>query len=116
MILKVNLPNIITIGLMGGLDWALLVGSPLRPLAHSAPPSPPLLLTVRVDATCGGHVMTSLPAVGLIDVFSATIPDFPFRPQLHVNYAETVLPMRDGLPKLRDFPAEMGGSRDIISE
>jgi hypothetical protein len=47
--------------------------------------------------TCGGHVMTSLPAVELIDVFSATIPDFPFRPQLHVNYAETVLPMRDGL-------------------
>ena len=26
--------------------------------------------------TCGGHVMTSLPAVGLIDVFSATIPIF----------------------------------------
>jgi len=26
MILKVNLANIITIGLMGGLGWALLVG------------------------------------------------------------------------------------------
>lgn len=26
MILKVNLPNIITIGLMGGLGWALLIG------------------------------------------------------------------------------------------
>jgi hypothetical protein len=40
----------------------------------------------------------------VIDVFSATIPDFPFRPQLHVNYAETVLPMRDGLPKLPGHP------------
>ena len=38
--------------------------------------------------TCGGHLMSSLPAFGLIDVFAATIPDFPFRPQLHVNYAE----------------------------
>src|SRR6202045_1362786 len=66
--------------------------------------------------TCGGHVMAGLPAVGLIDVFSATIHDFPFRPQLHVNYAETVLPMRDGLPKLRDFPAEMGGSGEVIAE
>jgi len=66
--------------------------------------------------TCGGHVMTRHPAFGLIDVFSATIPDFSFRPQLHVNYAETVLPMRDGLPKLRDFPAEMGGSGEIIAE
>src|SRR6516162_9062191 len=24
-------------------------------------------------------------------------------PGVHVNYAETVLPMRDGLPKLKDF-------------
>ena len=29
---------------------------------------------------------------------------------MHVNYAETVLPMRDGLTKLRDFPKEFGGS------
>jgi hypothetical protein len=36
--------------------------------------------------------------------------------QLHVNYAETVLPMRDGLPKVKDFPAEMGGSGEIIAK
>jgi hypothetical protein len=29
---------------------------------------------------------------------------------VHVNYQETALPMRDGLPKLKDFPKEMGGS------
>jgi hypothetical protein len=34
--------------------------------------------------TCGGHVMSRLPAFGLIDVFSAAIPDFPFRPQLRI--------------------------------
>jgi hypothetical protein len=33
-----------------------------------------------------------------------------------VNYAETVLPMRDGLPKLKDFPAELGGSGEMVSE
>jgi len=27
-----------------------------------------------------------------------------------------VLPMRDGLPKLRDFPAELGGSGQVIAE
>src|SRR5437899_12790842 len=43
----------------------------------------------RFCRACGGHVMSSLPGFGLIDVFSATIPDFPFRPQLHVNYVET---------------------------
>ena len=37
-------------------------------------------------------------------------------PGVHVNYAETVLPMRDGLPKLKDFPAELGGSGEVIAE
>lgn len=52
---------------------------------------------------CGGHLMTNHPPLKMIDVFTATIPDLPFKPMVHVNYAETVLPMRDGLPKLRDF-------------
>ena len=62
---------------------------------------------------CGGHLMTSHPTLGLVDVFAATLPDLPFKPAVHVNYAETVLPIRDGLPKLRDFPAELGdGARN----
>jgi hypothetical protein len=27
-----------------------------------------------------------------------------------------VLPIRDGLPKLKDFPKEFGGSGDIVAE
>lgn len=65
---------------------------------------------------CGGHVLTVHPGFGLVDVYAATIPELPFQPALHVNYAETVLPMNDGLPKLRDFPAELGGSGEIISQ
>jgi hypothetical protein len=45
-----------------------------------------------------------------IDVYAATIPDFPFAAGVHVNYQETRLPLRDGLPKLKDVPREMGGS------
>ena len=48
--------------------------------------------------------MTNHPPLGLIDVFASTIPSLSFRPGLHVNYAETVLPMRDGLPKFKVFP------------
>jgi hypothetical protein len=55
-------------------------------------------------------------AAFLTDVFAATIPDLPFVPQVHVNYAETVLPMRDGLTKLRDFPKEFGGSGETVPE
>lgn len=65
---------------------------------------------------CGGHLMTNHPTLGLIDVFAATLPDLAFQPGVHVNYAETVLPMKDGLPKLKDFPAEFGGSGETITE
>jgi hypothetical protein len=65
---------------------------------------------------CGGHLMTTHPPLKMIDVFAATIPDLPFVPVVHVNYAETVLPMRDGLPKLKDFPAEFGGSGESVPE
>ena len=65
---------------------------------------------------CGGHLMTNHPTLGLVDVFAATIPTLAFTPGVHVNYAETVLPIRDGLPKLRDFPAEFGGSGEAIAE
>ena len=60
--------------------------------------------------------MTAHPPLGLVDVYAATLPDLPFRPGVHVNYAETVLPMRDGLPKLKDFPAEFGGSGEVVAE
>jgi hypothetical protein len=65
---------------------------------------------------CGGHLMNNHPPLGLVDVFAATLPTLAFRPGVHVNYAETVLPMRDGLPKLKDFPAEFGGSGEQVSE
>jgi hypothetical protein len=70
----------------------------------------------RYCAKCGGHLMTAHPPLGLVDVYAATLPNLPFRPGVHVNYAETVLPMRDGLPKLKDFPAEFGGSGEVVAE
>ncbi|EKN00249.1 GFA family protein [Acidocella sp. MX-AZ02] len=65
---------------------------------------------------CGGHLMTAHPGFGLVDVFAATLPALDFKPGVHVNYAETVLPMKDGLPKLKDFPAELGGSGEMAPE
>lgn len=67
-------------------------------------------------AKCGGHLMTDHPPLGVVDVFAATIPTLAFAPGLHVNYQETVLPMRDGLPKFKDFPEAFGGSGEIIAE
>jgi hypothetical protein len=65
---------------------------------------------------CGGHLMTNHPPLRLVDVFAATLPTLKFWPRVHVNYAETVLPMRDGVPKLKDFPKEFGGSGEVLPE
>lgn len=65
---------------------------------------------------CGGHLMTDHPTFGLTDVYAATIPSLKFAPGVHVNYSETVLRMKDGLPKMKDFPAELGGSGMAVPE
>jgi hypothetical protein len=65
---------------------------------------------------CGGHLMTDHPRLGLVEVYAVAIPTMKFIPAFHVNYSETVLPMRDGLPKLRDFPVELGGSGYVMPE
>jgi hypothetical protein len=66
--------------------------------------------------TCGGHVFTDHPSMGLIDVYAAVIPDLPFKPGLHVHYQEAVLSVKDGLPKMKDVPKEMGGSGQTLPE
>lgn len=65
---------------------------------------------------CGGHLLTRHPEWTLVDVYAATIPELPFKPGVHVNYQSTVLRMKDGLPKLRDFPKELGGSGEPAPE
>jgi hypothetical protein len=65
---------------------------------------------------CGGHLFSDHPKWGLTDVFAPMIPDLQFQPTLHVHYQETRLPMKDGLPKMRDIPAEMGGSGETLPE
>jgi hypothetical protein len=65
---------------------------------------------------CGGHLMTDHPTLGLTDVRAGVIAGLAFKPEVHLNYAETVLPIKDGLPKLRDFPAAAGGSGEFVPE
>jgi len=65
---------------------------------------------------CGGHIFSEHPGLGLTDVYAAVIPELDFQPGVHVNYQETALHIRDGLPKLKDFPKEFGGSGQMMAE
>ncbi len=66
--------------------------------------------------TCGGHLMTAHPSWNVVDVYVAALRGFAFHPTVHVNYENTVLRMKDGLPKFKDFPKEMGGSGETLTE
>lgn len=65
---------------------------------------------------CGGHLFTDHPTFGLVDVYAAVIPTLKFAPALHVHYQASVLPIRDGKLKLKDMPAELGGSGIVLAE
>ena len=74
-------------------------------------------MSVRCYCTkCGGNVLVEHAAIGLIDIPAGVLPTLAFAPTLHLNYDETVLPMKDGLPKLKDFPAAIGGSGETMPE
>ena len=66
--------------------------------------------------TCGGHVFSDHPDIKLVDVYAAVIPTLDFKPAVHVSYAEKTLRIKDGLPKMKDFPKEMGGSGVTLPE
>ena len=65
---------------------------------------------------CGGHLLTEHPLWLVTEVPAALLPDLPFRPALHLHYAETVLRIRDGFPKQRDIRTELGGSGELLTE
>lgn len=63
---------------------------------------------------CGGRLLTRHPSLALTDLPAPAVHGIAFAPTLHLNYAEAELTLHDGLPKLRDFPAEVGGSGELI--
>ncbi|SRR5581483_4290361 len=70
----------------------------------------------RFCTKCGADVMIDHPKLGLIDVRSGLPPTITFKPSVHVNYEEAILRIKDGLPKLKDFPKEIGGSGETMPE
>ena len=66
---------------------------------------------------CGGHVMADhQDTYGIIDVYASILDGFTFTPTAHINYSTAVLRVKDGLPKYKDFPADFGGSGEMMDE
>jgi len=65
---------------------------------------------------CGGHVMTDHPRMRLVDVYANLLRGYTHVPTLHANYASKMVSVRDGLPKYKDLPAELGGSGETLPD
>ena len=70
----------------------------------------------RFCTKCGGALMTEHSRLGITDVRPAAFPAVEFKPMIHLNYEETALRIKDGLPKLKDFPTHAGGSGETLPE
>lgn len=65
---------------------------------------------------CGSNILTDHPTLGMVDICAGTLPALAFEPGIHMNYAEALHPMKDGLTKMKDFPADFGGSGEELPE
>ena len=92
----------------------ITVGSENVATFHKTPES----LSHRQFCTkCGGHLMISHPTLRLVDVLRGVVPGLHFTPTMHINYAETIFPVNDELPKFKDFPSEFsafGGTGELM--
>ena len=66
--------------------------------------------------TCGGHLFSDHPSMGLVDVYANVMPGFKHEPALHVHYGNKSISVKDGLPKFKDMPSDFGGSGDTLPE
>lgn len=67
-------------------------------------------------SVCHGVVGANLAEAGLFDIFSGLVSDLEFKPTVHLNYENALLPIKDGLPKLKDMPKDWGGSGEFLDE
>ena len=65
---------------------------------------------------CGGHLMTDHPRMRLIDVYANLLQGYTHEPTLHANYGSKMVSVKDGLPKFRDLPADLGGSGETLAD
>jgi hypothetical protein len=57
-----------------------------------------------------------IPVDAMVTKRAAVVPRIAFKPVIHLHYAETLSPMKEWLPKFRDFPIEAKGSGELVPE
>lgn len=71
--------------------------------------------TQRMRCTsCGTHLFSEIASAGLRSINGFLLPKGEFSPQIHVQCQHAVLPVVDNLPHYKGFPANFGGSEELV--
>lgn len=65
-------------------------------------------------ATCGTFLFSEISSFGLRSVGGFLLPKEAFKPQFHVQCQYSVLPVVDNLPHFKAFPAQFGGTDELV--
>lgn len=65
-------------------------------------------------ATCGTHMIANVPGLDLTGVKANLLPAGKFQPGFHIQCGYARLPVKDGLPHFKGFPAKFGGSDEPV--
>jgi hypothetical protein len=63
---------------------------------------------------CGTRVFAEPPGMGIRGVTATLLPPGRFKPTFHMQCQHALLPIKDGLPHFKSFPAAFGGSDEQV--
>jgi hypothetical protein len=63
---------------------------------------------------CGTRVFAEPPGLGVRGVMALLLPKDLFKPTLHMQCQHALIPLKDGLPHFKGFPAALGGSDEQV--
>jgi hypothetical protein len=59
-------------------------------------------------------MIADVPGAPLTGVKANRLPAGKFQPEFHIQCSYALMPVKDGLPHFKGFPAKFGGSDELV--
>lgn len=84
-------------------------------VTRGEPVSAVLRTTPRMRCpSCGAFLFAEIAGAGLRSLSGTLLPKGQFKPEFHVQCQHAILPVVDDLPHYKGFPAQFGGTDELV--